>query len=408
MADEGAARRSVVVVNASDRAERALHRVVSLRNASWEVKRFAGRSAMPWVEIGRAGLLLVGLDFDEVEPFLDAWRSRGLDTPFALEAYGVSAPHVVKALHAGVVDVLLEPPDASRMVDVLLRAGVITDAGLPFVELLSTLDFAQLPLFRELGEHLRRLDAALDEEDQPVAKTIALLKSMDPSLPNGIITATNAAYGQEREVGSLREAIIRLGREEVRLTAREVLLASAYDLDDELFVDLGAALRDNHVATAAAARALAPLAKIDPILAGDTALLHNLGEIAALGVVESHVVKERGSRRFRTLVIDALVEHHERVGAEVLAAVGADPLLRQVAGCHHHIDTMNAIPGSTVRLTRLVLLAWELAKQSGYIYPCMGDAVQVGRLCRQLGVDEMHARRAVRRVVAKREPPEFG
>jgi HD-like signal output (HDOD) protein len=92
-----------------------------------------------------------------------------------------------------------------------------------------------------------------------------------------VLRLSNSAYfGRARNIGSVNEAVIRLGLGPVRTLVVSSALMSAFDVDSELDID---AFWQHTFEVATISKALAGSLKMDPNEAFTAGMLHNLGEL---------------------------------------------------------------------------------------------------------------------------------
>jgi putative nucleotidyltransferase with HDIG domain len=214
----------------------------------------------------------------------------------------------------------------------------------------------------------------------------------EPTLCLSILRVTNSPlWLGARKVQSIKEACIRLGMINVLQIAKQELLRECYQLGDTQLDELSQAMWANATATATAARFLAQSVKLDSPLLHDAALFHNIGEIGLLSIVAKRQVAERGRPDFRNRVIDAYVEHHATLGARILEDFGVAREVVDVARLHHDIVALRRA-GVDEKLGLVVQLAWEMALEQGFGYPCRDHRFDVTAICDQLGITVANAR----------------
>jgi len=389
--------RQAVICAARPSATAAARHAATRAGIHWTLTPLRHGAPLPWGAIAEADLAFVQGSADQLRPFLEAWSRRTIHTKLAVQCADATAQLVVQALHAGVVDVLLDPPSEHRVTQALGRAGLVAKAGVPLAELVASTDYRSLSLFRSLGVSIREVEDQLADPEARPADIVATV-SRDPALVEGILQAANSPAWGSRSVKTLREAFVRLGLSQLGMVARQVLVADAYQLDDPGLADLASAMWGNAVATAAGARALARHVRLDPVVAGNAALLHNIGKVAILGLVASHEVAERGSRRWRNLLVDQIITHHGRAGAEVLRGMGMSGLEAALAEHHHRPPALEGL-GIDRRYGHLINLCWEYAHTLGFRYPRRDHTFRFDDECRALQVSPRQVRPLLQRAM---------
>lgn len=362
-----------------------------------KVQRVSCRgSATPWREIAAADVLYVRCPPGSLEPWLEAWKRRGLATALIVEIPSATAEGVVAALRAGACDVLLQTPSQSELHEALDRAGLIPRGGVPLAQLLSRCALEESPLLGVPGRGLTELELRLRSPGASF-DSIGRLISRDPALVRRVLHVANSPMWLEgRPVESLRQACVRLGVTQLGQIAKQELLRRAYQIEDPLFASLAQRMWINTLATASCARTLAVELSMDPDAAYDAALFHNVGEILILGLVAQTPVLERRQPDFRKRVVDTYVQEHAALGAEVLRKLGMSVGTVAVAA-HHERPLHAAAAGAPPALVRLINLSWELATEAGFSYPRRGHGFSVKDLCAALGVSPTIARKIARR-----------
>ena len=387
----------VVICASNPLAASVVQRAVSREGLAWAIHEVELYDRLPWSEISSSLMVYLQGPAADVVHGMHEWQKRTIQTPLVVEMLGATPEHVLAALRAGARDVLLEPPTANMMVGVFRRTGLLARERVSMADLLDQTDAGQLTTFRQLGVSIRQIEEHLHDPSHGVAEAIDVLAN-DPALVRGVLEAANSPAWGSRRVGTLREACVRLGLAQLAMLARQVLLSDVYAIDDPLLTDLASAMWGNAVATSSGARALARELRLDPVALGNAALLHNIGEVAILGLVARSDVRERGQPSFRNMLIDTYVEYHEPVGANVLEGMGCSPFEVAMAR-HHHMPVRLEAVGIDPRCGLVNNLAWELAIQLGFSYPRRDRVVVLEEVCAQLGIQLEWAKRIVRKAL---------
>jgi len=188
----------------------------------------------------------------------------------------------------------------------------------------------------------------------------------DPSVAAGVVRVANTAhYSRGSTVGSLRDAVVRIGPKQVVAVALEVGVAEQFACDAEPFAGLIRKMWRNAIVTSRIAAELArALERKDPERIQVAALFHNIGEM----VVVQLLADAPGERSPGEKMISALVRiNHQRLGRQLTRKWMLPHPVRRLAGAHHDVR-----PGSESkeekRVRQIVLAAWALAVTSGYRY----------------------------------------
>ncbi|WBA19044.1 HDOD domain-containing protein [Salinivibrio kushneri] len=131
----------------------------------------------------------------------------------------------------------------------------------------------RLPKIPKVVQELIELVNSHDAELNQIAEKIAY----DQVISARVLRLSNSAYfGRARNVGSVNEAVIRLGLGPVRTLVVSSALMSAFDVDDE--VDMNA-FWQHTFEIATLSKALAHALRMDGNEAFTAGMLHNLGEL---------------------------------------------------------------------------------------------------------------------------------
>ena len=203
-------------------------------------------------------------------------------------------------------------------------------------------------------------------DDNSTVDRIAQLLGTDQALAAAVLRYANSARGMpNRRIGSLREAVARIGQ---RALSEVVIRACAGSMLDRGLPPyaLPRAIAWRHAATASVASR--GLAKLTNVCGGDEAsvagLLHDVGKTVLTSVVPeaaAEAVSVARSRRIPVWQAEAQVIgfHHGHVGAALLRAWGLPDLLADAVAFHHEPSETNN------RLAKVVSLADAAAAAVG-------------------------------------------
>jgi len=189
----------------------------------------------------------------------------------------------------------------------------------------------------------------------------------DPSLTANMLRMANSAYfGHMRRIASVRDIIVRLGLESVKLiaiTSASVGLLknpqNAYNLEE-------GGLWQHCQATATLASIIGRHAKVEDSFSIYTAaLLHDLGKIILNRPLQRAILENKPAKGEKTLLElehEYLHTDHARVGMVLLESWGLPPEITVPVGYHH--DFEQAI--NFMEYTRIVHVANALVEGMGF------------------------------------------
>lgn len=212
---------------------------------------------------------------------------------------------------------------------------------------------------------------------------LARLVSADPALAAGVLAVANsAAYRGRSDVETVRDAIARLGFEEVARIAGAVSARSLFSprLKAELaaFGGLFGALHRRALTVASGAAWLAlqrPGARSDRAFLGG--MLHDVGKSIALRSVAALVLDRQlvlGASEPRLLRLLDLV--HLEVGAEVHEEWGLPQYLRDVAAGHHRPEVAAEPANLDLHVVRLAAALQDLRDDPAFAPRAAAELVQ--------------------------------
>lgn len=230
--------------------------------------------------------------------------------------------------------------------------------------------------------------AALELANRPSVEMRQLVEVIerDPLVTSELLrTANSALYATKAEAASLQQAVMRVGLRSVR----NVVFGAA------MKGSLGASKRLNEYAeevwrqaqaVAVVARALGERAGLDRDQAYLIGLLHDLGKIALLGMLQREM-RDLG-RLTPALVGRTFHSFHERAGRVMAEAWKLPPEITSIAGCHHDFaaNTSHAREAALAKLAHEVDLRLSLHDESGLRAMVESPALE------QLGIRDEAAR----------------
>jgi HD-like signal output (HDOD) protein len=194
---------------------------------------------------------------------------------------------------------------------------------------------ARIPVFPGVAMRAQMMladpDAELDEVEE--------LVSSDPALAAALLRAANsAAFGAREEISTIREAAQRLG---IRRTAQLVIVFSqhrSYQMQEPRLREMSEVLWRHATACALASDWLArrvglAQAESHAMIAG---LLHDVGMLFMLSVLDDVLAKNPGTMRYSDALIMEVVESlHTEQGERLLESWSIPEVFREVVRRHH-------------------------------------------------------------------------
>ncbi len=245
-----------------------------------------------------------------------------------------------------VVTVVLESPEE----DLLWRLSQRIDSGRLDIPVLPPTSVAALAMVNRPSVEVRQLVEAIER---------------DPLIASELLRMANSAlYATAAEAASVQQAVMRVGLKSVR----NVIFGAA------MKSSLGNARRLNEYAeevwrqaqaVALVARTLSSSAGIDREQGYLVGLLHDLGKIALLGMLQTEM-KDMG-RLTPALVGRVFRTFHERAGRAMALEWKLPAEIVSVAGCHHDFAANSDHPreAALAKLAHEVDLRLSLRDESG-------------------------------------------
>lgn len=199
-------------------------------------------------------------------------------------------------------------------------------------------DLQNLPVFNSVAVKLQQMLTRRDFRMEDVIEMI----SEDQSLASQVLKVANSSYyAGLSSIATIKDAIVRLGAQEV---ANMVMMASQFELyrsKDEYLNSSMQKLWMHSLACATGARWLAKKAgyvnlAAECFMAG---LLHDIGQLALLKVLDDiHRNNESKIAFSNTLISEILIRMHEDVGHQLLKSWSLPEAYCSVAANHHKED----------------------------------------------------------------------
>jgi HD-like signal output (HDOD) protein len=233
----------------------------------------------------------------------------------------------------------------------------------PLIELIKEHlqgDLQELPVFNTVAVKLQQM---LAKRDFKVEAIIDLVNE-DPSLASQVLRVANSSYyAGLSSIGTIKDAIVRLGVQEV---ANMVMMASQLDLyhSDNEYLNVAMQNLWNHsLACATGAKWLAKKTGYVGLAAESFmgGLLHDIGQLALLKVLDDiHRNKESKAPFSTTLINEILNRMHEDVGYQLMTSWSLPEVYCSISSNHHKED----FDGNDILLV-LVRMADKACKKVG-------------------------------------------
>lgn len=199
-------------------------------------------------------------------------------------------------------------------------------------------DLHDLPVFHSVAVRLQQM---LARRDFRIDGVIALIGE-DQSLAGQVLKLANSSfYSGLSKVGTIKDAVVRLGGHEIANLAMVASQAPCHRADNSLINGYMQGLWSHALACAVGARWLARKAGFTG-LAGEAfmgGLLHDIGKLALLRIMDDiHRNRESGTPFSDTLVREVLDRMHESVGQRLLHSWSLPECYCNVAVNHHRPD----------------------------------------------------------------------
>lgn len=222
------------------------------------------------------------------------------------------------------------------------------------------------------------LAAALPIFQQESTRTDAVVRIVgrDAATAAAVIRTANSGYFKgARAIETLEDACVRVGMQGIAEVVHQVAVIRAFEITNPRLSIFGKRAFENAAATATLSRAIAkalPQLQVNPGEAYLVGLLHNVGEVAALFLLDRRLTNEDKRKLTLEMIAPGIRAHHEATGASVFSKWGLPQTLVAVASNHHADVNLAASPSR-----RILKVAWEIASRSRFEYQFGPD---LGRL----------------------------
>jgi len=217
----------------------------------------------------------------------------------------------------------------------------------------------ELPVLPEAAVRVREIVGAGGS-----ARELVSVIEREPSLAAAILRYSNSvAYAGLREITDLHQAVMRLGFSAVEQTVIALSARNVFQATDKADEQIYRALWTHSIATALAARRLAPRASdFNPEAVFLSGLLHDIGKVVVLRCAA--LMRRRDPARFtfeRSTLVEFLDALHCNAGDRLCRAWNLPAEIREVVKRHH--DAALDAPGDA--LVAIVQLANGVATKIG-------------------------------------------
>jgi len=245
-------------------------------------------------------------------------------------------------------------------------------------------DSLQIPVY---SSTVSRLQATVAKDDAD-AKKIEQVLSQDAALSAQVLRVANSPfYGGLTKISTISGAAQRLGLRQVVNIATLTAQRAAHTSSDPVVQSLMQHLWQHSVGCAIGAKWLAEHANYreyasEAFMAG---LLHDVGALMLLRVLESLRSDEREQRMPESLILEVITALHAEQGARLIRHWALPESYAEVAANHHNPD---ADPADT--LTQLIRVANQACHKLGMsLTPDPSIRLSTLPECNSLGVTEM-------------------
>ena len=217
----------------------------------------------------------------------------------------------------------------------------------------------QIPVY---SSTVSRLQAAVDDEDAD-AKQVEQVLNQDPALAAQVLRVANSPfYGGLSKISTIGAAAQRLGLKQVVNIAVLTAQRAAYATSDAAVKCLMQRLWQHSVGCAIGAKWIAEHANCrefanEAFMAG---LLHDVGSLMLLRVLETLRGKQNGQQVPESLMLEVITALHADQGARLIRHWGLPDTYADVAASHH-ADDMD----TTDTVSMLVRLADQACHKTG-------------------------------------------
>ncbi len=221
-------------------------------------------------------------------------------------------------------------------------------------------------LIKTVDKLIPRPDIALDVmalANQGDCDITALSKKInqDPSLMANMLRLANSAYfGHMKEIYSVRDIVIRLGLDSVKMIAITSASAGVLKSPQEAYnLEPGSLWRHSH-ATALLASIIGRFAKVERTSSiYSAALLHDIGKIILNRHLQSETMNRGGIAKYPTMIeLENALLHtdHAKVGMALLQKWGLPESITEPVGAHHDLKACQGrLPSQIVYLSNRLI-----------------------------------------------------
>jgi HD-like signal output (HDOD) protein len=247
--------------------------------------------------------------------------------------------------------------------DLVVRRLGREDVRLPMV---PTYAARILDLCRDENTPLHALQEVVQGEQVVAAKLLQLSNTL--------------AYARGRPVGSVRDAVVRMGVEHVRTVVLGLAVSSVMQ-DETVYGEHGPALQVHAVGAATCARAVAGAAGEEPHVAFTAGLFHDIGKLVLLKLAWD-VRLSSGVRPTAGALASLLDQRHADAGALLLRKWAIPLDVHEAVGLHEDVACAQA----PTRLPAVAYAANRLAHRLGLGCPPSSEDLSADPVFQHLGL----------------------
>jgi len=246
-------------------------------------------------------------------------------------------------------------------------------------------DLHDLPVFHSVAVRLQQM---LVRRDFRIDEVIELI-SEDQSLAGQVLKVANSSfYSGLSKVATIKDAVVRLGAQEIANLAMLASQQETYRSENEVINGYMQGLWSHALSCAVGAKWLAKKSGY-PSLAAEAfmgGLLHDIGKLALLKVLDDIHAKGETKSAFSTPLINEVLERmHEEVGLRLMQSWSLPEIYCNISVNHHRSD----FDGNDILLV-IVRLANQACDKAGKsIIPYTGTALIMAPEAQCLGVNEI-------------------
>jgi HD-like signal output (HDOD) protein len=160
----------------------------------------------------------------------------------------------------------------------------------------------------------------------------------EPAVSASVLRLANSVfYGRGSKTDTLKQAIMRIGVSKLSVIALTTSLAHTSPRVEALS-ELGRTCWRNALASALLCQSLADVRKLNPDLCFTSGLLHDLGNIVAIGTLDAALQTPLRDRLLQSSWSEILWRYHVELGAMIAAKWQLSPTIEEVIERHHSSD----------------------------------------------------------------------